>query len=112
MLGTFRKSKTMKNNNKISLIQILSLIKARRVFEKPSRQYKKRYGITRGKQSLGFHWGLNSKYYFLGNSGYRTFIPSLPTMERNKYLKVKAINLDLTNKKVVGLFSNFDKGAI
>lgn len=102
----------MKNNNKISLIQILSLIKARREFIKPSRVNKKRYGITRGKQSLGLHWGLNSKYYFLGNAGNRTFIPSMPTMERNKYLKVKAENLNLVNKRVVGLFSNFEKGSI
>lgn len=102
----------MKNNNKISLIQILSLVKARRVFEKPSRVYKRRYGITRGKQSLGLHFGLKSKYYFLGDAGNKTFIPSLPTMERNKYLKVKAENLNLVNKRVVGLFSNFEKGSI
>tara|TARA_R110001606_G_scaffold399165_1_gene581231 strand:- start:1032 stop:1358 length:327 start_codon:yes stop_codon:yes gene_type:complete len=108
----------MKNNNKISLIQILSLIKSRREFIKPSRVYKKRYGITRGKQSLGLHFGLKSKYYFLGNAGNRTFIPSLPTMERNKYLKVNAERIILTNdrndktKKYVGLFSNFEKGTI
>ncbi len=106
------------NNNKISLIEILSLIKARRVFEKPSRVYKKRYGITRGKQSLGLHFGLKSKYYFLGNAGNKTFIPSLPTMERNKYLKVNAENIIVTNnrndktRKYVGLFSNFEKGVI
>lgn len=107
----------MKNNNKISLIQILSLIKARREFIKPSRVYKKRYGITRGKQSLGLHFGLKSKYYFLGNAGNRTFIPAMPTMERNKYLKVKADNLLIIGKrnklkKTQGLFSNFEKGTI
>ena len=79
------------NNNKISLIQILSLVKARRVFEKPSRVYKRRYGITRGKQSLGIHFGLKSKYYFLGDAGNKTFIPSMPTMYRNNHLKIDVL---------------------
>tara|TARA_R110000851_G_scaffold147696_2_gene287689 strand:+ start:662 stop:961 length:300 start_codon:yes stop_codon:yes gene_type:complete len=94
-------------NNKISMFQILSLITSRRTFIKPSRVYKKRYGITRGKQSLGIHTGLKSRYYFLGNSGARTFIPSLPTMERDKLLKIQVNNY---NKKY--LISNFNRGSI
>ena len=42
----------------------------------------------------------------------------MPTMERNKYLKVNAEPIIITNdrndktRKYVGLFSNFEKGSI
>ena len=75
-------------NNKISFIQILSLLISRRVVSFLPRTSKKRYGITRGKQSLAFHWGYNSKYFYLGNAGNRTMFIGMPTMRFNRFLNV------------------------
>ena len=100
------------NNNKISLIQILSLYPKMpfvgvgyRLLDKwtkpkTRRQQTKRFGFSRGKQSLGLHYGYKSKYYFLANAGNRTFCPSKPTMALDKNLKVFA------NKKHFDILSD------
>lgn len=76
-------------NNKITFIQILSLLISRRVVSFLPRTSVKRYGITRGKQSLAFHFGYNSKYFYLGNSGNRTMFIGSPTMRFNRFLNVR-----------------------